>query len=413
MRTRPNVMRFFHVAAVLALFTCFGCAAREPRALATPPSPAPPPTPASAPPPASAEAPSTVVEKVASTRVVVTGILLRRDDGIEVCPGQWVDACPGIRVEGKVEDAWISARGKLSVWRLSGRFDGTTLVLDGPAQPTTLTQEASYRNSCPEHQKLRKGVNPDLDSLEKVQAFMREHAERVAGHWWDQARQTLVVSVTGDPTELRQRFAERAPGARVCIQGQARFSEAPLESLRVKADAILRKHGVVWSSSGGDVVKNDVLFEVEAIDAKTRAELTREAGDAIRVQAFIELLEHDLAQMPAPPKRGDVALVTSTWRSGGGMSALGRFSVHYDAELRCVYFNASGERVLPVWPFGYWAATNPLRIYDYDDKIVVQEGETIELGGGQVDIEHVRADNPCGAKQAWIGRREATGGAAR
>ena len=41
-----------------------------------------------------------------------------------------------------------------------------------------------------------------------------------------------VGSFLPTPDELRRSFARRAPGTRVCIQGQARFSEAELERAR-------------------------------------------------------------------------------------------------------------------------------------------------------------------------------------
>lgn len=383
-------MIMHRIAVLLAVVTAIGCTARKPLSPARTPTPAP------------AEASPSTAPKVASVRVLVTGVLLRRRDGIEICHSDADARCPGIRVEGKVEDAWISEPGKASVWRMSGVYDGTTLVLDAPAQPTTITAQPDYRNSCPEFQQPKKGVNPALSLETTVEAFVSEHAERVAGVWWDREHQTMVVWVTGDPAELKRLAAERAPGARLCVQGQARFSQPELERARAKADAILREHGVVWSGSGGDAVHNDIAYEADVIDAETLAHLKRETGDAIRVVAFIELVEHKLDQLPVAPMRGDVALVTRNSRSLGGMAALGRFTVHYDPERRCVYFGTPDERVLPVWPFGYWATSNPLKVYDFDDNVVAQEGATLELGGGQVDIEHVHADNPCGAKVAWI-----------
>jgi hypothetical protein len=90
------------------------------------------------------------------------------------------------------------------------------------------------------------------------------------------------------------------------------------------------------------------------------------------------------------------------------MHALGRFSVHYDADGRCVYLkDANGERLLPVWPFGYWATAKPFVVYDYDDQPVARPGEVIEFGGGNVDVQHVKAPSSCGAKTAWIGAPQA------
>lgn len=395
-------MRVLRLLAVLcvAAFTLVSCAGRtSPLSAATAKRPLAPPSQA---PSTAADAPPRT-EGLAAVRAVVTGVLLRRDDHVEICPGSVVGACPGIRVVGTVEDAWISEPDHVAVWRLAGVYDGTKLVLEAPARPTTLTAEPDYRNSCAEFQEVRKGVNPDSDLAETVGAFVSEHAERVAGHWWDRERQTMVIWVTGEPSELNSRIAKRAPGARVCVQGQARYSQAELERLRAKADLILRERGVVWSGSFGDVTRNVIAYDADTIDAETIAELKRETGDAIQVDAFIELTEHALAQLPVPAPRGDVELVTSRSRSGAGMSALGRFAVRYDAQQRCVYFEAEGGRTLPVWPFGYWATSSPLKIYDHDGNLVAQEGAALELGGGMVDIEHAGANNACGAKRAWIG----------
>jgi len=310
---------------MLAGLAAVGCATREPASPRASTERTQAPTGQRSPSTHLTGTPSKAPKIAASARVVVTGVLLRRGDVVEVCPGQGVGACPGIRVEGKVQNAWLSEPGKVSVWRLSGAFDGATLVLDAPSEANTLAKPPDYRNSCAEFQKPTKGVNPEPRLSQTVEAFAREHTERIAGKWWDRERQTMVISITGDPSELRRRFAERAPEARVCIQGQARFSEVELERSRAKADGILRDHGVVWSGSGGDVVRNEILYEVDAIDARTLAELARDAGAGIHVVAFIELLDHDLSQMPVPAAHGNVTLVTTQTRSGAGMSALGRF----------------------------------------------------------------------------------------
>ena len=272
---------------------------------------------------------STAPAVVSTVPVVVTGTLVRRGQAIEICPGRSVAACPGIRVVGKVEDAWLSEDDTLNVFRVTGSFDGTTLTVDRPAERFALTDEP----------------------------------------------------------------------------GQARFSEAELEHERKLADTVLAQRGIVQSSSGSYVAVNRIVYELEAIDAQTRALLARYAGDAVVVVPFIELLKHSLAQMPAAAPRGHVPLITSPYRSGGERTALGRFSAHYDPVLLCVYLlDPEGKRFLPGWPFGYWATSNPLRIYDSDDNLVAQAGETHNYVGGWMDVEQIHATNNCGAEHAWAGR---------
>jgi hypothetical protein len=167
---------------------------------------------------------------------------------------------------------------------------------------------------------------------------------------------------------------------------------------------VLTERGIAWSSSSLDVVRNQVVYEAEAIDAETLAQLAREAGDCIRVVAFIELTQHRLAQMPVASARGDVALVTAKTRSGEGMAALGFFSVQYDPELRCVYLqDRAGKRLLPIWPFGYFATSSPFAVFDYDGNAIGEPGATLEFGGGEVDVQHIATPNTCGAKAAWVG----------
>jgi len=339
----------------------------------------------------------------AGARVAVTGVLVKRADHVEVCPGLRVDACAGIRVAGAVEDAWLSERGKISVWRLTGRYDGTTLALEGPAQPTQLTAEPEYRNTCPEYQSPTSGVNPTPRLSAAVAKLVREQGDRAAGEWWDRERQTMVIAVKGDDAELRKRVAKSAPGLRICVQGGARYTQTELERARATADRILGEHGVVWSGSGSDVTRNRIRYDAEVIDAATLEELKRETGEAVEVVAFVELLDRSLQELPVAAQRGDVVLLTEKTRSGARMEALGQFDVHYDTDQRCVYLkSADGERVLPVWPFGFWATSAPLKIYDYDDRVVAEEGQTLRLGGGQADAASVKG-NACGAKTAWIG----------
>jgi hypothetical protein len=337
--------------------------------------------------------------------VVVTGVLMRRGAGVEICPGSAYRPCAGIEVVGEVPEAWLSTSESVAVWRVSGRFDGSKLSPTG-AERSHLSDAPSFRNSCAEFQKPMAGQNPDDRLSAEVATVIAEHAQRVAGHWWDAPRQTMVISVKGGATEMTEMaklVRARFPKSRICVQ-QARFSEQELEQARARADQILKEGGAFWSSSAIDVVNNRVVYDAEVLDAPTFEKLKQEVGDAVLVLAFIQLQEHALARLPVAPPRGDVALITQPSRSGASMAALGRFSVHYDAAQRCVYLQGGdGQRVLPVWPFGYWATANPFVVYDYDDQPIGKAGEVIEFGGGGVDVHHVRAASNCGAKTAWIG----------
>lgn len=339
-----------------------------------------------------------------SVPIVATGVLTRDGEGVEICSGEAASLCAGLRVVGPVEEVWLSTPDKSSVWQIPGDYDGLTLTINGAAKPTSIGVAVDYRNPCPEFQRPAPGINPDERLSAKAEALVAEYAHRLAGKWWDRERQTMVVWVTGDAAELQQAARSLAPKERICVAGNARFSERALEAARARADQMLAKSGTQGSWSSLNVVKNHVEYRVEALDAPTAEQLARDVGEAVRVVAFIQLLQHRLAELPVPAARGDIQLVKAQTRSQSHMNALGRFFVHYDSALRCVYLQGGdGERLLPVWPFGYWASSSPLQVFDYDDKLVATPGTLVEFGGGTVEAKHVRAKNSCGATEAWMG----------
>lgn len=387
----------------LSICLLLGCAAGVKRTDVEPAATSP-----SAPAAAPAGAHASSATPSAPVRVVVTGVLAQRQGETEICPGASLGPCAGIRVRGALDDRWVSRADAITVWRLTGKFDGSSLVLEGPAEPTTYAPRPDYRNPCPHYQDAVPGRsiegNPDQRQSDTLQSFLSAFPERLAAQWWDAERQTMVVWVTGDAAPLQQRFRQQAPSARVCFKGQARFSERELEVLRAKADAVLTRHQVRWSSSSIDVLTNQVVYEADAIHSHSLSELARETDGAVRVIAFIESPVTPLAELPKPPRRGDVELLTSPVRSGASMQALGRFSLHYDATLHCVYLaDGEGKRLLPVWPFGYFATSVPLQVFDFDGSPVAGGGALVEFAGGHVDLQHVRTSNTCGASSAWIG----------
>jgi hypothetical protein len=111
---------------MLAALSSLACAARDSRH-ATPGPPAVEaaraPAPRKSPPPPEL-APASGPVPVATARVIVTGVLERRGQEIEICPGRVIGPCPGIRIVGAVEEAWLSEPGNVTVWRLTGSFEG-------------------------------------------------------------------------------------------------------------------------------------------------------------------------------------------------------------------------------------------------------------------------------------------------
>jgi hypothetical protein len=176
---------------------------------------------------------------------------------------------------------------------------------------------------------------------------------------------------------------------------------ARFEALR----AALGDTSVLLVEGGPDVLQNRVRLRVENIDQRLLARLREVGGEALELVSFIELREHALAELPPPRARGDVPLVTSPLRSSTAMMhALGRFSVRLDQAQRCVFLEAeNGRRYLPIWPFGYAAFTQPLRVVDFDDVEVAREGAAIPFGGGHVPVPAALSARACGAESAWSG----------
>jgi hypothetical protein len=202
----------------------------------------------------------------------------------------------------------------------------------------------------------------------------------------------------------------------ICVAGGARFSETDLLEASGLLSGFVDSRGLPLATSGYglDGRENRIDLPVEELDAETREALAELVGERVIPHAFIYMLDAPLAELPEPIPvvEGDVEILTSRTRFGGGMTALGLFTVGYDPELNCVFLgegSAGAEpensaRTVPVWPFGYSATSSPLIIYDYDGNLFATEGEDIELGGGHVDVGFVDG-NTCGAAGAWIVNR--------
>ncbi|AUX42338.1 uncharacterized protein SOCE26_037680 [Sorangium cellulosum] len=396
------------LGATLLLAAC----ASPPNRPAAPPAGSAPAAPSAAPaasasPAGSASQGAGAAGPRATAPVVVTGVVVARGGGkLEICPDTAVGACAGIEVQGQVDPAFLSTAKKDVVVRVPGVFDGARLKVDGKITTADVQRSFNFNNRCPEFQQPA-GGNPKEQLPAEVERLVQAQADRFAGRWWDQERKTMALWFTGDATALKREVQRIAPGARVCVLGNAKFSERALEAVRPRADAILAANDVLVSSSSLDTLGNRVVYTVEAIDPRTLDQLRREVGDAVRVVSFIELRDGSLATLPSAPRTGDIPLVTSRMRNEARMQALGRFSVHLDAERRCVYLqDAAGRRVLPVWPFGYSATREPFAILDFDGKVAARPGAVINFGGGQVELKQVQATETCGAQWAWIGAPE-------
>jgi hypothetical protein len=251
--------------------------------------------------------------------------------------------------------------------------------------------------------------NPD-SYIETLNSYTQGVQDVFAGMWWDQNTSVMTLWFVGDDVEGHRRAIEEATGTtdEICVSGGARFSEAELleamETLSVLTDS--RGEPLATSGYGINTLANRIDLGLQEVDRALRSTIADAVGERVSLFPYVELINDTLADLPVPipAVSGNVDLLTSHLRFGGGMAALGHFQVGYDSDLNCIYFDGSeiGEgRTVPVWPFGYSAINDPVEIYDYDGQLIATQGQMLELGGGFVGVELVEG-NTCGAVSAWI-----------
>jgi hypothetical protein len=304
----------------------------------------------------------------------------------------------------------LASEGAPVVMQVSGTYDGRSLTPDSEPQMIHYPPlaEADYSSLCPDLEALATPYDETL--ITAVSGYTTGNPD-YAVMWWNDDGSALTVWFKGEDIAPHQEAIDAlADGKPVCVAGGARFSESEL------AEASTLLGSMLWNAGGPLVTggygyggrSNLIELAVEAIDAPTREALSELVGERVVPYPFIELTNATLADLPEPltVTEGDLHILTNDIRLGGGMDALGTFTLAYDQDMGCVYFTSPGatERVVPVWPFGYAATSDPVTIYDYDGAPVASEGDLLELGGGNVGAGFTVGDD-CGATSAWIVNR--------
>jgi hypothetical protein len=93
-------------------------------------------------------------------------------------------------------------------------------------------------------------------------------------------------------------------------------------------------------------------------------------------------------------------LPTSDAPEGVGMEAQLKGTLEGDADSGCVWITpsepmAEGERIPVVWPRGFTAEWEPLRIYRDGGELVAEESDSIVTGGGFTATERERVPEQC------------------
>ncbi len=353
--------------------------------------------------------PPTTPPKAAGVAVTITATPVAQPDGsIELCPPGTTGACPGILHIGDLDPGLVSAAERATVVRVTGTYDGRTVTpsADPEVLAYPLLADPDFSSLCPG---LRgtSSVNPDEDMQTAIAGYIERQSD-FAEMWWDRESAILTVWFKGEDVASHQTAIETlANGEPVCVAGGAQFSQVELMEASDLIQDFRDSRGEPLATAGYAVggLDNRINLSVEEIDSATRVALTDLVGDRVVIYPFIEMLDGDLSAMPAPVPvvEGDVDILTNNTRNAGGMAALGHFTLSYDPDLNCVYFGEanSTERIVPVWPFGYSATSEPLTIHDFDGAPIAVEGDQLELGGGNVGVGHLEG-NTCDATSAWI-----------
>lgn len=174
-----------------------------------------------------------------------------------------------------------------------------------------------------------------------------------------------------DLHELLERFAE---------EGEPRGATAVFADAVNAAGARRRRRrnrAVVMSASALVLATCGIVFALAAPQDDLRVRTTHSGPSAT-----LALLTHAL---------GD-----------GSEDSLVEGVLRFDAERGCVYLeDRDGTRVLPQWPEGYHARSDPVRIYDAADTLVAEEGKVVTFSGGG----HDPAELPSGTETCGVNTR--------
>jgi hypothetical protein len=100
--------------------------------------------------------------------------------------------------------------------------------------------------------------------------------------------------------------------------------------------------------------------------------------------------DHRTAELP--PRTGTASTTATAATSSIAIPTSAPSDIHMDALIRgqlnsdgeCFWIGAKPHSTVVIWPHGYHAATNPLRILDNNGHVFARIGEVISLGGGGV-----------------------------
>ncbi|MGD9796914.1 MAG: hypothetical protein AB7V15_02240 [Acidimicrobiia bacterium] len=324
----------------------------------------------------------------------MTGVVNRQGDIVELCERPALP-CAGLILAGDtdIEDgAWSRYRGRLVDGVLSASGDVE------PYEPVVRT---------PPRQLLAAPCIPDAGvrggGIGEDALLDRANAERdFAGTWFDHDSGIQTLAFTGDLDRHRRELTRF--GDAVCVVRRT-YTLVELERAH---DILRRVLGPALRESGTDVVGNRIHGTFGVLDAPNAERLGTELGrlgGALVLTGYLALLSGTIDDLEPPPvaDRGGPVLAVQPWgdpsfdrSSGGGV-------LTHDAERDCLFLapvGANGPRTLPVWPYGYHTARDPIRVFDADGDLVALVGERLSLRGRRRAV--AAGEAACGAEAAFV-----------
>lgn len=249
------------------------------------------------------------------TQPPVDGLLVRVTgpiDGGAICPGGYR---PCLEPVGDGASDLVDG----DQVRLVGVLDGGRLRITEVEEPP-----APFRIPPDQCDDKTEGSSHQVDVSEAVIAYGRSVPDQYVVVWTSPTA-VLHFGVVGDAASHEAAIADLGFGDDVCVVGGFPRSDAELQAAQEAIGVVMRRWsetGLVGSiGAGGNHWEGTVDVELYRIDASMVDELTAAAGDVVRVNAGIEVMEGTLADLDIaigeiPPSTDPAADPTVTMTCG-------------------------------------------------------------------------------------------------
>jgi hypothetical protein len=168
-------------------------------------------------------------------------------------------------------------------------------------------------------------------------------------------------------------------------------------------------HACAPEASGAD----DIRFERKYVHQYNRPAEFRAAVEASNDcltspdALSTKILEETLYVRPRPLRYDDAFFLASHRSDDVPAASLDDVDIAGDPSSRCVWLErADGSRITALWPAGFYARFDPLRVYNDKQAEVFREGKPRDVGGGFRAVHVDRVPETCrvGEGAWWVDR---------